>query len=68
MNIPAVHQEYERLVKEIIRANEKLLPILINRKFDPQTTKDYSPTTNNHTGRFASTANIKNEMSKVKNN
>lgn len=34
MNVPWVHQEYEHLVKEVMRINEKLLPLLMKRSFN----------------------------------
>lgn len=34
MNVTWISQEYDHLVKETMKANEKLLPLLMKRKFD----------------------------------
>jgi hypothetical protein len=44
MNISWISQEYDHLVKETMKANEKLLPLLMKRKFDGTTNTSPKPT------------------------
>lgn len=38
LNVPWIQHEYDQLRKMIMKVNEKLIPFLLKRKFDPETT------------------------------